>query len=176
MGTQEHCRGLGCGKTIVRNKHHLCTGCDYLRRYGPRRTPPITTEQQVTKNVSSLMASLPVHSHHRAPLVHHLAAGLDSKTAGKLLHCSDSYVRGLKRKSVEESDLLQDKYSRDVKRAKLHPQRLQLLIDFLVGACPTKSGEKSVTYHQYVNDDDLYTAYVQTRSREPTSSCRTASS
>jgi hypothetical protein len=46
-----------------------------------------------------------------------------------------------------------------VKRQKLHPMRLQELIDYIVAACPTKSGEKSVTYHQYITDDQLYQAY-----------------
>ena len=36
------------------------------------------------------------------------------------------------------------------------------LCEFLAASCPTKSGEKSVTYHQYVSDDALYQAYFTT--------------
>jgi hypothetical protein len=52
------------------------------------------------------------------------------------------------------------RYARDVKRQKTDPSVLQELCDFLVAACPTKSGDRCVTYHQYVTDDSLYQAYV----------------
>jgi hypothetical protein len=108
------------------------------------------------------MAALPTHSHHRAPLVHFLSKGLDSTTAASLLHCSASYVRQAKRKDWSDSDLLQDKYARDVKRQKTDPAVLTELCDFLAASCPTKSGERSITYRQYVSDDALYQAYSTT--------------
>lgn len=106
------------------------------------------------------MTDLPAHSHHRAPLVHYLSQGLDSTTAANLLHCSASYVRQCKRKDYSDSDLLTDKYARDVKRQKTDPGVLQQLCDFLAASCPTKSGDRSITFHQYVNDDALYQAYA----------------
>lgn len=48
-----------------------------------------------------------------------------------------------------------------MKRQKLAPQREEELCDFVAAACPTKSGERSVTYHQYTTDDSLYSAYCQ---------------
>lgn len=148
----------------------------------------------MTRNVSTLMSDLPVHSHHRATLVHYLSRDLDSETAARVLHTSSSYVRQCRRKSYDDSDLFLDKsaleytaqremcshdashvrisssvlmppctfsprYARDVKRAKLHEGRVAELIDYLVTACPTKSGSKHVTYHQYVTDDALYQGY-----------------
>ena len=49
-----------------------------------------------------------------------------------------------------------------MKRQKLHPDVWKELLEFLVGACPTKSGEKSVTFHQYHTDDFLFNAYKET--------------
>lgn len=107
------------------------------------------------------MSQLPVHSHHRAPLVSILAQGLPSTTAAPLLHTSASYVRECKRKDVSQSALLQDKYARGVKRAKLHESRLGELMEFLVGACPVKSGSRSETMRQFVTDEALYEGYRQ---------------
>ena len=55
------------------------------------------------------MRHLPVHSHHRAPLIHHLSRDLPSTTAAELLHTTASYVRQCKRKSYDDVDLLQDR-------------------------------------------------------------------
>ena len=108
------------------------------------------------------MRRLPVHSHHRAPLIHHLSRDLPSTTAARLLHTTPSYVRQCKRKSYDDADLLQEKYSHDVKRRKLHEGRVAEVMDFLTTACPTKSGSRHVTYHQYISDDGLYEGYRQT--------------
>ena len=54
-----------------------------------------------------------------------------------------------------------DKYARDVKRQRLEPSRIHELCEFVATACPTKSGERSVTYHQYTTDALLYAAYRQ---------------
>jgi hypothetical protein len=153
-----------CGK-------HWCTGCgrllsadDRLKQCTACRMQPspksavLDTAACITRNISELMRALPTHSHHRAPLVHYLSLDLDSTTAAAL-HCSASYVRQCKRKDYSGSDLLQDRYARDVKRQKTQPGVLQALCDFLAASCPTKSGERSVTFHQYVSDDALYQAY-----------------
>lgn len=108
------------------------------------------------------MALLPPHSHHRAPLLHYLSQGLDSTTAARLFHTSASYVRQCRRKDYSDCDLLTDKYARDVQRQKTAPSVLQQLCDFLSASCPTKSGDRSVTFHQYVTDDALYQAYATT--------------
>jgi hypothetical protein len=55
------------------------------------------------------MHGLPVHSHHRAALLHALAKDLPSTTAAKLFGTSDSYVRQVKRKDYSDSDLMQDR-------------------------------------------------------------------
>ena len=107
------------------------------------------------------MASLPVHSHHRAPLLKALSQHIPSSTAATLLHAAPSTIRNAKRKDYSLADLLQQKYPTDVKRQKMAPQRLEDLCDFVAAACPTKSGEKSVTYHQYITDDLLYSAYCR---------------
>jgi hypothetical protein len=71
-------------------------------------------------------------------------------------------VRQCKLKDYSDSDLLQDKYARDVKRQKTDPAALTQLCEFLASSCPTKSGDRSVTFHQYISDDALYQAYVTT--------------
>ena len=53
-------------------------------------------------------------------------------------------------------------YARGVKRRKLHEGRVTEVFDFLTSACPTKSGSRHVTYHQYIGDDGLYEGYRQT--------------
>lgn len=114
------------------------------------------------------MQHLPVHSHHRAPLVHFLSQGLPSTVAPHILATTPSYVRQCKRKSFDDSDLVQEKYPHGVKRQRLHEGRVVEVIDFLQGACPTKSGSRHVTYYQYTTDDALYQAY-RTSSQQPVS-------
>jgi len=114
------------------------------------------------------MASLPTHSHHRAPLLHALGHHLPSSTAATLLHAAPSTVRNAKRKDYSGSDLLQQKYASGVKRQKTAPARLEQLCDFVAAACPTKSGERSVSYHQYTTDASLYAAY-RTSAADPVS-------
>ncbi len=117
---------------------------------------------QLAENASSLMASLPTHSHHRAPLLSLLSRDISSSAAAPLLHASPSYIRDCKRKEYSGSDLLQQKYPAGVKRQRLSDDTLGRVFTFLVGACPTPSGSKRLTFKQYVKDDDLYEAYKQT--------------
>ena len=107
------------------------------------------------------MASLPTHSHHRAPLLSTLSQNIPSSQAAPLLHASPSYIRDCKRKEHSSSDLLTQKYSSGVKRTRLSDDTLGRVFSFIIGACPTPSGSKHVTFKQYVKDDDLYEAYKQ---------------
>lgn len=95
-----------------------CTACHNQHYRGPLQTPTLSTEQQVTQNASQLMRALPPHSHHRAPLLHHLSKDLPSKTAAKLFGTSASYVRQVKRKDYTDADLMQDRYVRERAPAK----------------------------------------------------------
>lgn len=108
------------------------------------------------------MAALPPHSHHRAPLVHHLSKGLISTAAAAILHTSPSYIRQCKRKDYSGSDLLQEKYAHGVKRKRLSDETVLEVFRFLTAACPTKSGDRCLTFHQHLNDDALYQAYTAT--------------
>jgi hypothetical protein len=164
------CSG-GCNRLIRRpsNRTTVCSRCDYRLRNPSESnssasslSASLTPLEQVGSNASRLMAALPVHSHHRAPLIHYLSEGLDSTTAATLLHTSASYVRQCRRKDYSNSDLLQDLYARDVSRQKTDPSVLTQLCDFIAASCPTKSGDRCVTYHQYVSDDALYQAYCTT--------------
>ena len=116
----------------------------------------------MTKNVNSLMKQLPIHSHHRAPLIHFLSKDLNSATAANILHTSPSYIRQCKRKDYDDADLFQDRYARDIKRQKSHPGVLTELIEYITAACPVKSGSRSQTHYQYITDDSLYQGYLMT--------------
>ena len=49
---QKRCRTGGCGKWTVRNKHHMCKGCDHERRYGAKAvTPPAPSPMQRVQRV-----------------------------------------------------------------------------------------------------------------------------
>ena len=150
-----------CGRTHSKDGHSLCWQC----RFKPKKNlPALDPLAQVGQNACQLMASLPVHSHHRAPLLSALSQHIPSTTAATLLHAASSTIRNAKRKDYSDSDLLQQKYAAGVKRQKLSDERVEQLCDFVASACPTKSGEKSVTYHQYTTDDSLYSAYCQSTS------------
>jgi len=107
------------------------------------------------------MNALPAHSHHRAPLLNQLSQHIPSSTAATLLGASASYVRECKRQDVAASDLLQQHYPHGVHRQRLAPERQTDLCEYIATSCPTKSGESSVTYHQYTTDALLYSAYRQ---------------
>ena len=96
----------------------------------------------------------------RCWLVHYLSKDLDTATAAKLLHCSETEVRACRKTDYSDSDLLQDKYARDVTRQKTDPSVLTELMEFLAAACPTKSGSRHLTFYQYITDQSLYEAYV----------------
>jgi hypothetical protein len=146
-----------CGRSFAKDKPSRteCWRCR-TKSERPRRIDPLA---QIGENATALMASLPIHSHHRAPLLAALSTSIPSTTAAPLLHASASYIRSVKRKDHSGSDLLQAKYSSGVKRQRLAAERIEQLCDFVAMACPTKSGERSVSYHQYVTDSALYTSY-----------------
>src|SRR6185312_4367761 len=121
---------------ITRASHHLCRECDYKRRRGTQITSTTSSEslstlEQIGSNAVSLVQSLPVHSHHRAPLLYHLAQGLTSTAASSTFGSSSSYIRDCKRKNPVDSDLLIAKYSSDVKRMKLPAEVIQHLFNYL---------------------------------------------
>ena len=162
---QVACSDCGASMRQRSDRGKRCLPCRYKHEQRQPQlplAPALSTEAIVTRNVSTMMHQLPVHSHHRAPLIHHLSRDLPSTTAAELLHTTASYVRQCKRKDYSESDLLQDKYSRDVKRQKAHPGVLQELVEYLRVACPVKSGSRSETHRQYVTDDALYQGYITT--------------
>lgn len=66
--------------------------------------PTVDTLTQIGQNASQLMASLPAHSHHRAPLLHHLSQGIPSTVAASLLHAAPSTIRNAKRKDYSMAD------------------------------------------------------------------------
>ena len=161
-----HCSSCGLWKQR-RRRGTICSGChNKIHRDGHQSTsllsPLLSPQLQLAQNASQLMATLPVHSHHRAPLLHHLSQGMSSADAAPLLHTSASYIRECKRKNFSESDLLQDKYARGVKRQKLSDGTVAQIFNFIVAACPTPSGSCTLTFKQYVNDGPLYQAYVAT--------------
>jgi hypothetical protein len=120
--------------------------------------PTVDPLAQIGENACALMATLPVHSHHRAPLLNALSQHLPSTTASTLLHAAPSTIRNAKRKDYSMTDLVRQKYPTGVKRQKLDPKRVEELREFVEVACPT-SGDKSETHHQYITDDLLYDAY-----------------
>ena len=129
----------------------MCSKCNNERRHGPPSDPSpslatIPTIEQIGSNAVSLVQSLPAHSHHRAPLLHHLAQGLTSTQASEYLGSSASYVRECKRKTHDDSDLLTEKYSSRVKRQKLPAEAVLHLINYIKDNCPAKSGAPRVEY------------------------------
>jgi hypothetical protein len=126
---------------------------------------------QIGQNASQLMAALPVHSHHRAPLLAALSQHIPSATAATLLHSAASTIRNAKRKDHSSSDLMQQSYAHGVKRPKIAAQRIDDLCDFVAAACPTKSGECSITHHQFTTDASLYSAYCRSTPSPVSFSC-----
>ena len=150
------------------DKHKLCWQCRTKVPPGHKVLDPLT---QIGQNASQLMAALPVHSYHRAPLISALSQHIPSTTAATLLRAAASTIRNAKRKDHSSSDLMQQSYSHGVKRQKIAAQRISDLCDFIAAACPTKSGERSVTHHQFTTDDSLYSAYRRSTSTPVSFSC-----
>ncbi len=151
-GGRRNARAVG-ERTAEMDK--LCWAC---RPRVPAHEENVDPLAQMGENASQLMAALPIHSHHRAPLLSILSTNIPSTIASSLLHSSASYIRNAKKR---DTDLIQAKYSAGVKRQKTAPERQEQLCEFIATACPTKSGERSVTHHQHTTDSSLYTAYCQ---------------
>jgi len=147
----------GCGRTLgSTHRSKQCTKCQSAAK---EEQPSIDPLAQIGENATQLMATLPVHSHHRAPLLHTLSQHIPSTTAATLLHAAPSTVRNAKRGDYSGSDLLQQHYPHGVKRQKLSSERRAELTDFLDVACPTKSGERHHTHHQFTTNQLLYDSY-----------------
>lgn len=159
---QRLCPACGTHKPLAKfSGHKTCWSC---RSTPPSPVPPsppsLSPLEQVGTNAISLVRSLPVHSHHRGALLSSLSSHLSSTTAAHLLGSSASHIRNCRNKRRGNDDLFLEKYPHDVKRKKLSDETVSHMFQFLTAACPTKSGERSLTFHQLVNDDSLYQAYV----------------
>jgi hypothetical protein len=123
----------------------------------------LSTLETIGNNAVSLVRSLPNHSHYRAPLLHHLTQGITSTEAATTFNSSASYIRQCKRKEQKDSDLLNQTYSHDVKRQKLNDDSINHVMNYLIESCPTKSGSPRLEYRQYINDNELYHGYLQSK-------------
>jgi len=121
---------------------------------------------QIGENATQLMAALPPHSHHRAPLLHALSDGLPSSAVAPLLHASPSYIRDCKRKNYDSSDLFTQKYQPGTHRARLSADIYAAVFNFLAEACAPITSHGA--YKQFVKDDDLFQEYLDSRPEGPT--------
>ncbi len=133
-----------------------------MRGHNDTREQSLSTLETIGQNAVTLVNTLPTHSHHRAPLIHHLAQGLTSTQAATAIKQSASYIRQCKRKNQDDSELLTQRYSHGVKRQKLNDDSRNGILNFIKDNCPVKSGWKYIQYRQYMNDQDLYQLYSQT--------------
>jgi hypothetical protein len=156
-----------CGHCHSKDGHALCWTCrqqllqPQTNAPATAITPVLDPLAQIGENATQLMAALPPHSHHRAPLLNQLSQHIPSSTAATLLHAAPSTVRNAKRKDSSGSDLLTEQYARAVKRQKTNPETKAELTSFIDVACPTKSGERHNTHHQFTTHALLYSAYCQ---------------
>ena len=162
---QIQCRADGCGKWIEKNKDRLCKECNHKRRYPSAQDTltvprPLSTLEQIGTNATALVQSLPPHSHHRGPLLHFLSQNITSTEAAVAFTSSASYIRDCKRKNMDASDLVNQKYSDDTKRQRLSDDRVNHLMNFITDNCPPKSGSATLMYRQYVGDQELYDRYL----------------
>ena len=146
-------------------KCYDCNNKQYAKQQPNEQSQSSTTLsilEQIGTNAVSLVNGLPTHSHHRAPLIHHLTQNITSTEAATAIKQSASYIRQCKRKNQDESDLMTGKYSQGVKRQKLGDSSINNIFNFIKDNCPVKSGSNQIRYRQYMNDEDLYKLYSQT--------------
>jgi hypothetical protein len=139
-----------------------CNTCRKRPRTPSENDAPSSPQLQLALNASKLMTMLPKHSHHRAPLLTILSDNIPSSAAAGLLHSSASYIRDCKRQDPTSSDLLTEKYQRNTKRRRLHPDQLDAVFSFLISACSPVSGTAG-PFKQFIKDDDLYQQYLDSR-------------
>jgi hypothetical protein len=135
----------------------LCGSCRKKPSSNENNGP--TIQERVTNNAARLFRLLPSHSHHRAPLLAALSQNLTSAEAAQLFPVSPSYVRTCKRKDHSESDFFTEKYAKGAKHPRLQVDQIWQVFNFILGACPPKSGCPYLRFKQYVNDDELYDWY-----------------
>jgi len=167
-GTQGFCLGCHSGFRADKPSRRFCGSCRTKQAHAGQATAPTnqptpSPQALLLRNVTNLMAELPVHSHHRAPLLQSLSRDIPSAAAAPLLRASASYIRDCKRKDYAHSDLLTQKYAPGTKRQRLSHDTLSAVFDFLIHACPTHSGSKTISFTQFINDDQLYKEYKDSR-------------
>jgi hypothetical protein len=122
--------------------------------------------QLLARNAATMMQRLPVHSHHRAPLLQALSKDIPSTAAAPLLGASASYIRDCQRKDYSNADLYTQKYSAGVNRNRLPEATVAGVFSFLVTWCPTPSGSDTLRFKQHISDQQLYQLYVDTQKSE----------
>lgn len=99
-----------CGRSFPKDKpsRTRCSRCrSNSKQTALQEQLSIDTLAQIGENACALMATLPVHSHNRAPLLSALSQHLPSTTASTLLHAAPSTIRNAKRKDYSMADLVQ---------------------------------------------------------------------
>ncbi len=114
--------------------------------------------ETVGTNAISLVQSLPSYSHRRAPLIASLTTNLPSSTVHNLFGISASYARQCKRKPTEQ---LMTQYPNKVKRKKISNDERTTIQQLIADYCPTKSGTPSLIYFQYMQNNELYSKYIE---------------
>ena len=108
---------------------------------GDKRDP--TEQQRVLHNVQTLMAALPKQSHHRRPLLHYLAHGLNPVRAAQLLSSTASSVLAAQSSSYDasKSDLISQQHAFAHHR-KVSTAEESAIERYVLDETPTRSGRK----------------------------------
>jgi hypothetical protein len=126
-----------------------------------------TVTAQIGHNAVSLVDRLPVHSHNRSELLHHLTQGIQTHTAADIFNVCDTTIRNAVN-NTDQGDLF-TKYRPGTHRRSRSDDERSFVHAFVRNSCPPRSGEKQERYYQYLTDKALYeeyTDYVSTHNND----------
>ena len=116
----------------------------------------------IVRNIKFLLARMPSHSAHRRSLVQEICKNVTSSHASSLLNIDPSYLEYSRKLHSKNNTLLNDKYARNVNRAKVQFGEKDATREWAITELGQKSGNTLTdTYYLYHSKGSFYKLYVK---------------
>jgi hypothetical protein len=119
------------------------------------------TDLTLAANITQLMLDMPQHAHLKKPLLTYLARNINVKELATKFNVSVPSIKAALSSKYDSSTTdLFSKYPHSVTRDKIGDMERELIKQFIICTCPTKSGSARTRYTQYDTNKQLYQEYM----------------